>query len=124
MTTTTHDLATVSNEVLKTDCKGRIRFPAHMRERLLDEYERSGMSGAEFAAFYNIKYTTFASWRQRRERKKKRDAEGYGFVEVHMTEVKESEGLKIDLPGGANARITTAAEARLAGELLKAYSSC
>jgi DNA-binding transcriptional regulator/RsmH inhibitor MraZ len=44
MTTTTTELTTLPAQVLKTDCKGRIRFPAKMREELLDRFERSGMS--------------------------------------------------------------------------------
>jgi len=34
------------------------------RERILDEYERSGLSGAKFAAVYGVKYQTFATWLQ------------------------------------------------------------
>jgi len=36
-------------EVLKTDTRGRVRVPAERREALLDEFEKSGMSGAKFA---------------------------------------------------------------------------
>jgi hypothetical protein len=119
MTSTTHDLTTVPNEILKTDCKGRIRFPARMREQLLDEYERSGMSGAEFAAFYDIKYSTFATWRQRRERERKNAAENSTLIEVAVKDASETHGVQIDLPGGASLRITNPGEAQLAAEVLK-----
>lgn len=36
-------------QVLKTDEKGRIRTPAKRREKLLDEFEQSGLSGRKFA---------------------------------------------------------------------------
>jgi len=36
-------------EVLKTDTRGRVRVPVERREALLDEFEKSGMSGAKFA---------------------------------------------------------------------------
>ena len=36
--------------ILKTDEKGRVRTPAARRESLLDEFERSGLSGTKFAA--------------------------------------------------------------------------
>ena len=57
--------------ILKTDVLGRVRTPAARREQLLDEFERSGMSGVAFAEFVGIKYQTFATWVQQRCRKRK-----------------------------------------------------
>ena len=48
-------------EVLKTDSRGRVRVPAERREALLDEFEKSGMSGAKFARLAGIHYATFAN---------------------------------------------------------------
>lgn len=48
---------------------GRVRTPAHRGETLLDEFEKSGLSGAKFAALSGIKYQTFAKWVQQRRRK-------------------------------------------------------
>jgi hypothetical protein len=56
--------------LLKTDALGRVRTPAARRERLLDEFERSGMSGVKFAAFVGVKYQTFATWAQQRKRRR------------------------------------------------------
>lgn len=125
MTTTTHDLTPVSNKILKTDCKGRIRFPARMREQLLDEYERTGMSGAEFAAYYDIKYPTFATWRQRRKREREKTTEAEAsctLIEVAVADASETQGVEIKLPGGASIRIANPAEAQLAAEILKGLS--
>jgi hypothetical protein len=36
--------------------------PARRREALLDEFEKSGASGAKFARLAGIKYATFAGW--------------------------------------------------------------
>jgi len=47
---------------------GRVRLPRARREELLDEYERSGISGVQFAAYVRIKYSTLANWIQKRER--------------------------------------------------------
>jgi len=127
MTSTTTDLTTVPTEILKTDCKGRIRFPAKMREELLDRFEHSGMSGAEFAAFYNIKYPTFASWRQKRERERKKAAgepDGCTLVEVTLEEEPEHKGICIALPGGASVRILNPSQAELVAEVLKGLVSC
>lgn len=47
-------------EILKVDARGRVQVTAERREALLDEFDRSGMSGAGFAKHYGIKYTPFA----------------------------------------------------------------
>jgi hypothetical protein len=49
--------------LLKSDVLGRVRMPKQKRESLLDEFERSGMSGAAFAKWAGINYPTFASQR-------------------------------------------------------------
>ena len=48
------------------------RMPEEKREKLLDEFERSGLSGTKFAALSGINYQTFASWVIRRERERQR----------------------------------------------------
>lgn len=122
--TSTTDLTTVPTKILKTDCKGRIHFPAEMREELLDCFERSGMSGAEFARHYDIKYSTFTYWRQKRDRQRRKAegvAEGTGFEELALSaDPPEAVGLEMKLPGGASLRITNRQDARLAADLLKA----
>jgi DNA-binding transcriptional regulator/RsmH inhibitor MraZ len=52
--------------ILKVDAKGRVQMPPERREQLLDEFEKSGLSGAKFAALSGIKYQTFAAWAARR----------------------------------------------------------
>lgn len=52
----------VKTEILKTDVLGRVWTPRARREELVGEYERSGMSGAEFAKWSGVKYATFAGW--------------------------------------------------------------
>ena len=54
--------------VLKTDSRGRVLTPAEQRETLLDAFEQSAMSAAAFARLHGIRYPTFASWRQKREK--------------------------------------------------------
>ena len=38
--------------ILKADAKGRVRVPRERQEALLDELERSGLSGAKFGKRY------------------------------------------------------------------------
>ena len=55
-----------SVSLLKEDLAGRIRVPAAKRLQILEEFDRSGMSGLAFAALVGVKYQTFAGWRRRR----------------------------------------------------------
>jgi hypothetical protein len=54
--------------ILKIDVLGRVKTPGERRERLLDEFEKSGLTGQKFAALVGIKYQTFATWAQKRRR--------------------------------------------------------
>jgi hypothetical protein len=56
--------------VLKQDVLGRVKTPKAHREELLDEYERSGLPGLKFAELAGIKYPTFATWAQKRQRQR------------------------------------------------------
>jgi hypothetical protein len=56
--------------ILKTDTKGRVKTPPERREKLLNEFERSGLSGAKFAELAGIKYQTFAAWVARRRKQR------------------------------------------------------
>ena len=55
--------------MIKTDVLGRMQTPVARREELLDEFERSGLSGTKFAVLVGIKYPTFANWVQQRRRR-------------------------------------------------------
>jgi hypothetical protein len=48
-----------AGEILKQDSLGRVRAA----------FDRSGMSGARFAAMAGINYSTFSSWVQERNQK-------------------------------------------------------
>jgi DNA-binding transcriptional regulator YiaG len=54
--------------VLKTDVLGRVKTGVPQREAILDEFERSGLSGTKFAAVAGVNYQTFASWVQKRRK--------------------------------------------------------
>lgn len=127
MTTTTD-----TEEILKTDSLGRVKTPAVRREALLDEFERSGLSGAKFAALVGVKYQTFAGWVYRRRRGRDRGsvaAESGAVGGVRWLEAVIDGGardlgigpecvLKVELPGGARLEIANRGQAALAAELL------
>jgi hypothetical protein len=109
-------------EVLKTDERGRVRVPVERREALLDEFEKSGMSGAKFASLAGIKYATFANWTQARRKAKGQETPVSGPLRL-MEAVMEgggsgSCGLVIELPGGGRVRVESPLQLRLAAELL------
>jgi hypothetical protein len=126
-----------SGSILKRDAVGRVVTPGDKRESLLDEFERSALSGAEFARVAGVKYQTFAGWVQRR-----RHARGeYGvrksmslpevsgsalrLVEAVVSEslrapASQAVALEVRLPGGGRTAVHTGAEVALLAQLLKA----
>jgi hypothetical protein len=100
------------------------------REALLDEFERSGLSGAEFARLAGIKYPTFANWvQQRREARKAKGEMAQAtrhpvpFVEALIDqtagEKASGHGLTIELAGGVRIQVESPTQLRLAVELLR-----
>jgi len=131
----------ITNELMKVDRRGHVRVLAQRREILLDEFERCGVSAAEFAAQIGVKYSTFAHWRQMRERKQTKGGDlvssgpaalfpaGSNSATRWAEAVVEADGsgsganrpsLKIALPGGASLDVSQAAQMKLAVELLRA----
>lgn len=110
-----------ASEILKCDKLGRVQVPLERREAILDEFERSGMSGVAFARHHGIKYQTFAAWRQRRKKASTvSSARKSAFVLVKPPrEVPAGQGLEIELGGGARLWIRSRADVDLAAELIR-----
>jgi len=130
-------------EIFKADRRGRgrVRVPLERREALMDEFEKSGVSGAEFARLAGIKYATFANWRQKRRKGGGPGEESAGAggaagsamsggpVRIFEAVVEERAaaqrmtghpvGLLIELPGGGRMEVQSSQQARLAAELLE-----
>ncbi|MDB6175033.1 MAG: hypothetical protein JWL59_4344 [Chthoniobacteraceae bacterium] len=129
--------------LLETDSRGRVIVSKERREALLDEYEKSGLSGARFARLVGVRYTTFVYWRQsrRKTRAKKCDSgssaadrlpEGRASrFPVHLLEASLENtdpalpfrepmqaGLTVELPGGARLQIESPSQLALAAELI------
>ena len=107
--------------ILKRDVLGRVTHTRQQREALLDEFERSGMSGIAFARHHGIKYQTFAAWRQRRKKVPTvAPARKSAFVLVEPPrEVSSGQGLEIELGGRARLWIRSRADVGLAAELIR-----
>ena len=128
-------------EVLKQDRLGRVQVPRKRREALLDEFEKSGSSGAKFARLAGIKYPTFANWvQQRRKRgapeKTKACVRSAGngpsgardpirlveaLVEGGGAGSRDSageQGLLVELPGGSRILVGSPVQLQMAAELV------
>ena len=131
MTNTTGDSEPL---LLKTDVLGRVRTPAARREQLLDEFERSGTSGAKFAQLVGVKSQTFASWVQQRRRQRKAAAKSQ-VTKSSASTVRWLEAvvarttnpidggdatLPVHLPGGVRLEISCATQIPLAAALVRA----
>jgi len=148
---TDSDVTNTTMTVLKRDALGRVQRTVAQREAVLDEWERSGLSGTAFARISGIHYQTLATWRQQRRRKRgevrtgtrgrmpSRSAsspQGLRLVEVAAATAEtaisvlpsttvggnDSGVLEVALPGGAVARMINPQQALLLAELLKALA--
>jgi len=68
-------------QILKTDSLARVRTPPARKRELLEEFDRSGLSGAKFAALVGVKYSTFATWAARRKRAQPAEAVSGGKID-------------------------------------------
>ena len=115
-------------EILKVDEVGGIQTPPEKREAMLAEYERSGMTGAQFARFVGVRYSTLMYWLQKRRKEAggsgSRAACGQdhpGWLEARVEdEAQKSENLVVEGGGGVRILVSNRRQAALAGEVLRA----
>jgi hypothetical protein len=115
--------------VIKTDAVGRVQTAAERRERLLDEFELSGLSGAKFAALAGIKYSTFATWAARRrhgtsKRVPAKAADPVRWLEAVVEQAQNPGGkppraLMVELPGGGRVTVNEEPQMVLLAALLR-----
>ena len=116
------------SEILKVDEVGRVRTPPERREAMLAEYERSGMTGAQFARFVGVRYSTLMYWLQKRRKEAGQSEQMVtprqdhpGWLEARVEgEVPKSENVVVEMGGGVRMLVGNRAQAALAGELLRA----
>jgi len=109
--------------IIKSDRTGRRRYTQEYKNEVLAAYESSGMSGPAFAAHCGLKYPTFASWVSKRRRDEGADGlpkDAQKFVLAEFAAAGETEGITIELPGGASARLGDSGQVELLAALIKA----
>lgn len=124
--------------VLKTDVLGRIKTPRERREKILDEFEGSGLSGRKFAELTGINYQTFATWAQQRRRERKqypvapqssaKSLSQVRWLEAVVEQKKLPAGcaqnvLVVHLPGGARMEIADTLQATLAAQIIRSLEN-
>ena len=97
------------SQVVRTNRDGRVRYTSEQKEKVLDLFEQSGMSGKAFAEEHGIKYPTFALWRrQRRESRhgpENQNQVDEGFLLAEISPRRDvNDGLTLLLPGGREVR--------------------
>lgn len=113
-------------EVVKVDALGRALTARRRREALLDEFERSGMSGAQFARLCGIKYQTFMAWGFKRRKAGGRPAldlepaagGGPGTIRLFEAEWEQKAQLAVELPGGSRIVVCSPLEIQMAAEMV------
>ena len=116
-------------KVLPVDERGRVWVSKERRKVLLEEFDRSGMSGAKFARLVGVKYPTFMYWLKQRREGAVDEAvapanrmPAINFVEALIEGSAGNgarPGLSIDLPGGARLQVESPIQLQLAAELLR-----
>jgi hypothetical protein len=122
-------LIKADGDLIKTDGKGRVRMPAEQREKLLEEFERSGISGPQFAAVVGVKYQTLAGWaRKRRQRGQAKvispvsPVSAARWLEAEVAGTSGSVPLILQLPGGVRVEVAAPKQAALAAVLVRALA--
>lgn len=123
--------------IIKTDEVGRRQTPAARRERLLDEFDRSGLSAARFAAVTGLKYSTFAAWVHRRRKQQNsaakvptKSADPVRWLEAVVATAQTtgepiSAVVVLQLPSGVRLEVTDERQVTLAAMLVQALAkSC
>ena len=114
--------------VIKADVLGRVRTSRERREQILDEFEKSGLTGQKFAAVVGVKYQTLATWVQKRRRARGAYPAVKGPKQLRWLEavVEQKDGdknpLVLELAGGVKVEIKDVHQALLAGALLRAMA--
>ena len=120
--------------IIKTDEVGRRQTPVARRERLLEEFERSGLSAAKFAAVTGLKYSTFAAWVHRRRKQPNaeakvpaKSADPVRWLEAMVATAQTADEtisavVVLQLPGSVRLEVADKSQVALAAMLVRALA--
>jgi len=132
ITTSSSDCSPVAPAVVTpklpvtVDTKGRVRTSKEQRRVILAEFERSGVSAAQFAQRTGLKYSTLAAWLQRyRRAKRPRPRSPVRLLEAVVAPAPLTLPLQVQLPGGARLEVREVSQVPLVAALVRALEkSC
>jgi hypothetical protein len=122
------------SDILKTDRRGRVRTTPERRQEFLEEFDKSGLSAPKYAALTGLKYQTFAGWLIQRRKQQDEAAPAVQpskqptvqWLETviekgQAAQALPSSNLMVRLPSGAMIEVANAANAGLAGEVVRSW---
>ena len=114
----------MENVPVTLDSKGRLRVSREQRRAILEKFEQSGVSAAQFAKLTGLKYSTLAGWRQRhRRRQRQGPTRRVQLLEAVVTSAEgASASLVLRLAGGAQMELSDSKQIPLAAALVRALS--
>ena len=109
------------------DSKGRLRVSKEQRRAILEKFEQSGVSAAQFAKLIGLKYSTLAGWRQRhRRRQRQGPTRPVQLLEAVVESAVGADGaqatLVLRLAGGAQMELSEPKQIPLAAALVRALA--
>jgi transposase-like protein len=122
---TSETLPPIQNVPVTVDSRGRVRASKEQRRLILAEFERSGVSGAQFAKRTGLKYSTLAGWLQRYRRTKPQGrAQPMRLLEAVVEPAQPGAApsaalLVLCLPGGSQVEIADAKQIPLVAALVR-----
>jgi len=126
------DMISAGDSILKTDVQGRVRTPRERQESLLEEFERSGLSGPKFAGLAGIKYQTFAAWAARRRKQRgqaspsaRTTTDPVRWIEAVVGQghrASNAGAVSVRLGGGVSIEVSDAGQVQLAAALVQALA--
>lgn len=115
--------------IIRTDARGQVCYTREYRDEVLDAFEKSAMTGVQFARHCGVKYQTLIGWVKRRRKARAQAAkaeaaqpgDGSKFLLAEVgEEAPVAKGLSVRLPGGAVASVSSREEVPLLVELIRA----
>jgi hypothetical protein len=108
--------------IIKVDRRQRVRRTADQQAGLLAEYQRSGVSAAEFARLSGINYQTLCGWLRRGRPLTASAASAPAIKWVEAVRAATPVGLKLQFPGGAWTEVGDEQQIALAAKLVQALA--
>ena len=110
--------------VLKRDALGRVRVTRERRAAVVAEFNRSGLSGAQFARLAGMKYPTLMAWVSRGKcvspagAPARQSGKRTRLVEAVIAAPEKTAAVVVHLGGGVSVELTEAGQIPLAACLI------